>query len=232
VSEALRRIGTGSCFILVPLILIFGFGAHPNLTDLGPPGSNVERWVGEFHGNELWRLAHVAVMWATIPIAVLFLEWMRLLREKAPLLSLVAGAMGIVGSFMLAADKGALALVPTAFDTLPEEQFRQMLPGLQAMIEYKGYLWMAQLYLLIPAGLFLMGIALAWTDAVPRWQGAAVVLGGLLLFNPDVDLISLIASIVLGVGLVPMGVSILKSGIHDGDKRGLRVGYADRAAPR
>lgn len=209
--EIVKRIGTGLCFIAVPIILILGFGAHPNLADLEPPGSDVEKWVREFHNNEMWRLAHIAVLWATIPITVIFLAWMRLLENKAPVLSFVAGALGIVGSFMLAADKGALALVPTAFDTLPEEQFRQMLPGLQAMIAYKGYLWMARLYLLLPAGFVLMGIALAWTRAVPRWQGVAVALGGLLLFNPDIDLISLGASVVLALGLIPMGLQIVMS---------------------
>ncbi len=208
--ESIKRVGAGICFILVPLILILGFGAHPNLAELQPAGRDAEKWVGEFHGNEMWRAAHIAVLWATIPIAVIFLTWMQLLKEKAPVLSFVAGAMGIVGSFMLAADKGALALVPTAFDTLAEEEFRQLLPGLQAMIEHKGYLWMAQLYILMPVAFILMAIALVRTKAVPRWQGIAVGLGGLLLLNPDIDLISLVASGVLAIGLAPMGMTILR----------------------
>jgi len=211
--ENFKRFGTGICFILVPIILIFGFAAHPNLSDLKPPGSNVDNWVNEFHGNAMWQVAHVSVMWATLPITVIFLAWMRMLKDKAPVLSFVAGVLGIIGCFALAADKGALALVPTAFDTLPEEQFRQMLPGLQAMLELKGYLWMVQLYALIFVGFVLMGIALVRTKATPRWQGIAVVLGALLLFNPDIDLISMIASVVLGIGMIPMGVAIFKSGI-------------------
>lgn len=205
-----KRIGTGICFVLVPIILILGFGAHPNLTDMAPPGS-VEKWVGEFHGNVLWRVAHIAVMWATLPIAVIFLEWMRVLKDRMPVWSFAAGTLGIVGCFMLAADKGALGLVPTAFDTLPEEQFRQLLPGLQAMIQYRGQMWMAKLYALIPLGFILMGLALMRTKIVPRWQGAAVTLGAALLFNPDIDLISLIASVVLAIGLVPMGYALIRN---------------------
>lgn len=208
--ESFKRVGTGLCFILVPVILILGFGAHPNLTDLKPPGSDVEKWVSEFHGNNMWRVGHIAVLWATIPMTVIFLAWMRLLQGKAPALSFVAGALGIVGCFALAADKGALALVPTAFDTLPEEQFRQMLPGLQAMLQYQGHLWMVQLYVLIFVGFVLMGVALVRTKIVPRWQGIAVTLGGLLLFNPDIDLISLIASMALGIGLIPRGYAMLR----------------------
>lgn len=222
--ESFKRIGTGICFILVPLVLILGFVAHPNLSELQPPGSDVEKWVKEFHGNSLWRVAHIAVLWATIPMTVLFLAWMRQLRDKAPVWSFVAGALGIVGCFALAADKGALALVPTAFDTLPEEQFRQMLPGLQAMLQYQGHLWMVRLYLLIPVGFVLMGIALARTQAVPRWQGIAVTLGGLLLFNPDIDLISLMASVALAAGLIPMGFAMLKgsASVPRAPRRGAR----------
>ncbi len=204
-----KRIGTGVCFVLVPVALIFGFGAHQNLAGMKPPG-NGEEWVREFHGNVLWRAGHIAVMWATLPITVIFLEWMRALKDRMPVWSFAAGTLGIVGCFMLAADKGALGLVPTAFDTLPEEQFRQLLPGLEAMIQYKGQMWMAKLYALIPAGFVLMGLALLRTRIVPRWQGAAVTLGAALLLNPDIDLISLIASVVLAIGLIPMGYALIR----------------------
>lgn len=208
--ENFKRISTGICFVLVPIILLLGFASHPNLADLEPPGS-VEKWVGEFHGNLMWRVGHLSVMWATLPITVIFLEWMRVLKERMPVWSFVAGILGIVGCFMLAADKGALGLVPTAFDTLPEEQFRQLLPGLEAMIQYKGQMWMARLYVLMPAGFVLMGIALVRTRIVPRWQGLALTLGALMLFNPDIDLISLIAAVVLTIGLVPMGLALIRN---------------------
>ncbi len=221
--EHFKRIATGICFIAVPLILIFAFAGHPNLTDLKPPGSNAENWVGEFHNNPMWRVAHVAALWAALPIAAMFLGWMRLLKDKAPALSFVAGVLGIVGCFMLAADKGALALVPTAFDTLPEEQFRQLMPGIQAMIEHRGWLWMVQLYLLMPVGFALMGIALVRTHAVPRWQGVALIVGGLLLFNPDIDLVSLIASVALGVATIPMGIALLKSDESDAPRGPVRI---------
>jgi Domain of unknown function (DUF4386) len=217
--ENFKRIGAGICFIIVPLVLILAFAGHPNLTDLKPPGSDAQSWIGEFHNNTMWRVAHVAAMFAALLIAVMFLEWMRLLKDKAPLLSFVAGVLGIVGCFMLAADKGALALVPTAFDTLPEEQFQQLLPGIQAMIEHRGWLWMVQLYLLLPLGLVLMGIALVRSKAAPRWQGLAIVVGAVLLFNPDIDLISLVASIVLAIGMIPMGLALIASGQSEGPPR-------------
>jgi len=208
--ENFKRFSKGICFVLVPVIFILGFGSHPNLADLDPPGS-VEKWVSEFHGNVMWRVGHISVLWVTLPITVMFLEWMQVLKDRMPVWSFVSGVLGIVGCFMLAADKGALGLVPTALDTLPEEQFRQLLPGLEAMIQYKGQMWMAKLYLLIPVGFVLMGIALLRTKIVPRWQGGALTLGALMLFNPDIDLISLIASVVLAIGLVPMGITLIRN---------------------
>lgn len=212
--EKIKRIGGGLCFIIVPLVLIFVFAAHPNLKNLTPPGGNVDTWINEFHGNTMWRIAHLAALLVSIPIMVIFLELMGMLRDKAGWLSFVAGVMGIIGSFMLAADKGALALAPTAFDTLPTDQFQQMRPGLEAMIQYKGWMWMVNLYVLIFVGIALMGIALIKAKLVPYWQSGAIILGGLLFFNPDIDLISLLASISLAVGFIPMGISILK-GIAD-----------------
>jgi hypothetical protein len=37
------------------------------------------------------------------------------------------------------------------------------------------------------------------------------LVGALLLLNPDIDLLSLIASLLLGAGLIPMGWRILTS---------------------
>ena len=54
-----------------------------------------------------------------------------------------------------------------------------------------------------------MAIALFKTRLVPRWQSAAIFVGALLLLNPDIDLVSLIASVVLAFGLVPIGWRML-----------------------
>lgn len=207
-----RTLGTGLSFIVLPLLFVFGFASHPNLVELAPPDyGNASAWIAEFHGNTLWAIGHTAVLWSNIPAIVVFLGLMALLREKAGTLSLIAGSLGVVGCLMLVADKAALTLVPTAFETLPEEQFRQLTPGLDAMIQYKGYLWMVRLYVLIPIGFALMAIALFRTKLVPRWQSVAIFVGALLLLNPDIDLLSLLASLVLGAGLIPIGWRILTS---------------------
>jgi len=147
----------------------------------------------------------MVVLWSNLPAIVVFLGLMTMLREKAPTLSLAAGSLGVVGCLMLVADKAALVLVPTAFETLPEEQFQQLRPGLDAMIQYRGDLWMVKLYALLPIGLALMAVGLLKAKIVPAWQGISLLLGSLLLLNPDIDLVSLAASVILAAGLIPIG---------------------------
>jgi hypothetical protein len=209
--ERFKYLLTGFCFIITPLTLILAFAAHPNLGDITRT-TEVDAWISEFHGNTMWRLAHAGALLVTIPFTVVFLKLMHMLEAKAGWLSFIAGSLGIAGCFMLAADKGALALVPTAFDTLPEDQFRQLRPGLEAMFHYEGWLWIVNLYVLIFVGLVLMGIALVMTKLVPYWQSLSIVAAGLVFFNPDIDVISLVASVLLAIGLVPIGFSILGSG--------------------
>ena len=44
------------------------------------------------------------------------------------------GIAGICGAFILAVDKGALCLVLSAFDTLPEQTFQNFIPYLQVIV--------------------------------------------------------------------------------------------------
>lgn len=208
--DYIKRLSYSLALILVPIILVFGFLSHENLQDMNSPSSNVDAWINEFHGNQHWLIAHMAVMFSAILVAIIFLGFMSSLKKEAPLLSFITGILGVFGSFMLVADKAALTLVPSAFETLPDEQFWQLRPGLEAMINYEGQLWMAQLYFLIPLGFLLMSIVLLKTRRVARWQAISILLGSLLFFNPDIDLISLIASVFLAIGMVPWGLQEFK----------------------
>jgi hypothetical protein len=116
---------------------------------------------------------------------------------------------------VLAVDKTALCLVPSAFDTLPEAQFRQLVPGIEALYSYKGYLFIIWLLPLLPLGFFLQGIGLHRSRLIPRWQSITIIIGALLLANPDIDLVSLAGSIILSIGMVPLGIQIIRNQISD-----------------
>jgi hypothetical protein len=45
-------------------------GGHTNFTVLTSPGDGVETWVGDAHGNVMWRVAQVVVMWAALLLGI------------------------------------------------------------------------------------------------------------------------------------------------------------------
>lgn len=202
----------GISFVLTPLLLIFGFSAHPNVTSLEVMTSGKD-FANEFRGNHLLELGHIAVMFSSLLFMGIMIGLSKMLENKKPWVAFAVLLSGTFGSFMLGVDKGAFALVPSAFDTLSDTEFWQMTPGLNAMINYKGAMWLAQLYVFIPFAIILAGVYLYQTQAIKKWQSIALIFGALLYFNPDIDLISLLASIIISFGLIPIGISYLKSDI-------------------
>lgn len=209
--EAAKRIGTGLAFVIFPFVFIFAFAIHPNLFSLAI-ATDVSTRIGEFHGNQLMHLGH-ALMLLTVPLLIVVsLKFMELLTERGAWLGFIGCLMAVFGAVMLAVDKAALCLVPSAFDTLPEAEFRQMLPGLQAMFGYKG--WLALLYLLplLPIGFMIQGVGLYLGRAIPRWQSVSLIVAMVLLgvsAAVDIDLFGLIASVILAISLVPFGARLI-----------------------
>ena len=211
--ESAKQIGTGLAFVVFPFVFIFAFAIHPNLLSLAIV-TDVGTRIGEFHGNRLMHFGH-ALMLLTVPLLIVVsLKLMHMLTERGAWLGFIGCVMAVFGAVMLAVDKTALCLVPSAFDTLPEAQFRQMLPGLEAMFHFKG--WLALLYLLplLPLGFMLQGIGLYLSRAIPRWQSVSLIVAMVLLgvsAAVDIDLFGLIASAILAIALVPFGVQLINS---------------------
>jgi len=209
--KVVKRIGTGLAFIVFPFVFIFAFAIHPNLFSLAIVADAGTR-VSEFHGNQLMHLGH-ALMLLTVPLLIVVsLKFIELLTERGAWLGFIGCLMAVFGAVMLAVDKAALCLVPSAFDTLPEAEFRQMLPGLEAMFGYKG--WLALLYLLplLPIGFMIQGVGLYLSRAIPRWQSVFLIVAMVLLGVSaaiDIDLFGLIASVILAISLVPFGARLI-----------------------
>jgi hypothetical protein len=187
--ESVKRVGTGLAFVVFPIVFIFAFAIHPNLFSLAIV-TDVSARVGEFHGNRLMHLGHALML----------------------LIGFIGCVMAVFGAVMLAVDKTALCLVPSALDTLSEAQFAQMLPGLDAMFGFKG--WLALLYLLplLPVGFMIQGIGLYVGRAVPRWQSVSLIVAMVLLgvsAAVDIDLFGLLASVILAVSMLPIGMQLI-----------------------
>ncbi|MCX5841998.1 MAG: hypothetical protein NTY16_11235 [Deltaproteobacteria bacterium] len=192
--ENAKRVGTGLCFIIFPLTFVFAFAVHPGL--LQPRILSPEELILRAHQNGLLQFAHVLV---TLNTAVL-----------AGWAGRVGASLAILGAVMLAADKGALCLTMSAFDTLPESTFALMMPGLLAMFSFKGWMVLVWGFLFLPIGFAIQSIALFKTKALPRWQSALFLMGVLFVGFPDgAEIINLTASILMAVALFPYGMRMV-----------------------
>jgi hypothetical protein len=59
-------------------------------------------------------------------------------------------------------------------------------------------------------GFILQTVGLIKEAVIPKWQGAAIILGLLLLINPDIEIISAIGAFLICLGFIPIGVRDLK----------------------
>lgn len=172
----IEQIGVGLALIIFPLVFIFAFAAHPRL--LRPRLLGPEELVHRAHGNKLVHFGHVLVTLNTSLLIVAALHFMKMLDQSASAWAGFVGAVvAILGSIFLAVDKGALCLTMSAFDTLPEKEFVQIMPGIMAMFSKKGWLKLLWGILLLPIGFIIQAVALIKTQTLSPWQGVLFLVG-------------------------------------------------------
>ena len=207
--DNIKRIGTGLAFILFPLLFIVGFAFHPGL--LSPHVLSPKELVLRARHADLMQLGHVLDTFGAVLLVVVALRFMKL-REHGSVAwaGLIGGALAIWGVMMLAALKGALCLTMSAIDTVPDQEFAQMMPGLLAMFSRKGWMVLLWSIVFLPIGFAIQVIPLVKTHAIPPWQGILFLIGMFLLATPDgVEIVSLTASILMAVALVPYGIQTI-----------------------
>jgi hypothetical protein len=207
--DQIKQIGVGLAFIIFPLLFIFAFAVHPGL--LQPHLLDPEGIILRAHGNGLLQFGHVLVTLNTALLIVAALHFMKLLdRSSGAWAGFIGAAIAILGALILAADKGALCLTMSAFDTLPENVFAQIIPGVLAMFTKQGWLVLLWGILLLPLGFAIQAIALLKSNTFPRWQSILFLIGVLLVGTPDgFEIINLSASILMAIGLIPYGIKII-----------------------
>lgn len=210
-----KRIGTGLCFVVFPLIWVFAFAVHPNLLQprllLGP-----EDLIRRAHGDGLLQLAHALVAVNTALLVVLALHFMKLLDgTSAAWAGFVGAVMAILGACLLAADKGALCLTMSALDTLPEREFAQMMPGLLAIFSFKGWMVLVWGLLLMPIGVIIQTVGMWRAKVLPRWQSGLLLVSVPVIGFPDgAEIINLAAAVVMAAAMLPHGVGLVRSAEH------------------
>jgi hypothetical protein len=209
----IMQIGIGLAFIIFPMLFIFAFAVHPGL--LKPRLLNPKELILRAHGNELLQFGHVLVTLSTTLLIVVALHFMTLLDgSSGAWAGFIGAAIAILGAIILAADKGALCLTMSAFDTLPEKVFAQIMPGVMAMFTKQGWLVLLWGMLCLPIGFAIQSIGLLATHTIPLWQSLLFLIGVLLVGTPDgLEIINLSASILMAIALVPYGIQIIATAL-------------------
>ncbi len=220
----MKHIAIGLAFIVFPVLFIFAFTVHPGL--LQPHLLSPEELILRAHGNELLQFGHVLVTFSTILLIVVALQFMRLLdRSSGAWAGFIGASIAILGAISLAADKGALCLTMSAFDTLPETVFAQIMPGVMAMFTKQGWLVLLWGIVFLPIGFAIQAIALLKTQVIPRWQSLLFLIGVLLVATPDgLEIINLSASILMAIACVPYGIQIIAKALKPLSLPGSRSG--------
>lgn len=208
--EVIKRKGFAISLIAFPVMLFVGFLMHPNLLRFEAL-QTVEQLVGRFHNQPMYHIGHLIVMFAVPVIIIGLSSIMNVLQGKGKKLGFWGGIIGLFGAFILAVDKGALCLVLSAFDTLPEVQFQAFVPFLSVIVNKAGLLWVVWLLPLLPIGAAMQALGLMKEQFISKWQGASIIVGLLLLNNPDIEFISTVGAFLMGIGYIPWGLKLLQT---------------------
>ena len=200
---------SGVSILTFPLLLLIGFLLHPDILSLEQVRTP-EQLVKNFHNNAIWHIGHLIVAFAIPFIIFSIMHFMNLLKDEGLWYGIIGGIAGIFGAVALALDKGSLCLILSGFDTLPEAEFVGLIPYLQVFIDKPGLLVINWLFILIPLGVSFQTIGLIKEKHVKRWQGILIIVGLLLLINPDIEIISVIGTVLMIVGIYPLGIKTLK----------------------
>lgn len=196
---------TGLSIMVFPVLLFLGFVAHLNLLSFALV-TTVDDWIAEWRGNVLFHFGHLFVLLAIPFIIFATVRFMSVAQERGAWFSLIGGVLGVYGAFMLAVDKGALTLVLTAFDTLPNDQFADIKPSLQAIFDRAGWLWITWTFIALPVGVILQTVGMLKEGIILKWQGTTIIVGLLLLLNPDIEIVSSAGAVLMCIGFVPLGL--------------------------
>lgn len=207
-SEQVKTKGLAFSLMLFPIMLLVGFLMHPHLEQMKMIFT-AQDLVERFHNNSYYHIGHLIVMFSVPFIIVSMIGIMNGLQSSGKNWGFWGCIIGVFGAFILAVDKGALCLVLSAFDSLPERDFITISPFLQVIVDKAGLLKVCYLLPLLPIGAIIQGVGLIKEKCIKKWQGILMILGLLLLNNPDIELISTIGTLFMCFGYFPIGIKAL-----------------------
>ena len=207
--ESVKRIGTGLAFILFPLLFVVAFALHPGL--LTPHRLTEQELILRAHQSPLLAFGHVLVLFDAAIMIVVTLRLMKLVEgTSVDWAGLVGAALNVLAAVLLGAEKGAESLTISALDSLPQNEFAQMMPGLVAIFSHQGWMVLVTGVDLLAIGFSIQAIALIKTKKIPRWESLLLLIGIWMLGWPDgEEIFALTGSILLALALVPYGIQTI-----------------------
>ncbi|HSA94758.1 MAG TPA: hypothetical protein VLJ16_01820 [Acidobacteriota bacterium] len=205
----LQQIGTGASFIVFPLVFVFAFAAHPHL--LRPRLLKPEAIMLRARGRKRLHLGHALVLLDTALLVVAAFHFMKILSGgRGEWAGFIGAILAVLGAIILAADKGTLCLTMSAMDTLPDDEFSAMTPGLRAMFAKKGWMKLLWGLPLLPAGFAIQAVGLLQAHALPSGETVLFMIGVLFVGTPDgLEIVNLGASLLMALGMVPYGIRLV-----------------------
>lgn len=205
------QIGTGIAFILFPLIFVFAFSAHPGL--FKPRMLSPEGIIRRARGNKLLHFGHALVTLCTGLMVVVAFHFMHVLSQgRGGWAGFVGAILAVLGTIILAADKGAYCLTMSSFDTLSKDEFEKMMPGLMAMFTKKGWMILLVGMIFLPLGFGLQAIGLLQSSVIHTWQSILFLIGVVFIAVPDgVEIVNLSASVLIAVSMIPYGIQLISA---------------------
>lgn len=202
-------VGTGVAFVVMPLVFVFAFATHPGL--LRPRVLRPEQLIDRSRGRRLLHAGHGLVTINTALMIVVAVHLGHLVaRHSAGWAALIGTGLAVLGTVALAADKGALCLTMSALENLSDEEFAAARPALSAVFAKKGWLALLWGIILIPVGFAVLAVAALISGATSPWLAIPLLLGVLLIGFPDgAEIVNLGAAVLLAVGLVPFGLTMI-----------------------
>ncbi len=207
-NEQIRTKGFALSLLIFPIMLLTGFLMHPHLLQMKMVFT-AQDLVERFHNNAYYHIGHLIVMFSVPLIIISMVGIMNMLQHKGKNWGFWGCIIGVFGSFILAVDKGALCLTLSAFDTLSKIDFIKFAPYLQVIVDKSGLLKVCYLLPLLPIGAIIQSIGLLKEKYIEKWQCILMIVGLLLLNNPDVELISSVGTILMCFGYFPIAKKVL-----------------------
>ncbi len=204
---------SGISMIVFPFMLLTGFLMHPDILSLKIT-ETVAELVRNFHHQPLFHVGHL-IVFAAVPFIIIAVTGLILIETgKGSRWIIYGGIAAVTGAVILAGDKGALCIVLSAFNTLPEHEFQIIEPALRTILQRKGLLSLFILLPLLPLGAAAQLIGIIRAGKIRKIIGLTGIIGLLLLNNPDIEIISSAGAVLMCICYLPLGIKMFKGDIE------------------